>query len=267
MITQKDIQKYISKIPPTPKIVKKTLDYLSDGELTKAANCAKEDRALCIYLINLVNKPIYGFSNEVKDIVQIFSILGINESMQVIYNYMLNILSPKKWEFFNLNENLFHNLQSELSLSWTNILEHLQIDDREIQTSITLLPASVIVSEALFASHKEDVELIRSTKNIDLNKILKSLSGYSLFEICLLISKKWEMPASVGKIVLLSSGEKITEDDTKSLMLGKWMHLLLFFTLSKPAYIEANLNDFLEFNIEFVEDVYEEFLQVMEIES
>jgi len=49
-------------------------------------------------------------------------------------------------------------------------------------------------------------------------------------------------------------------------MLGKWMHLLLFFTLSKSEFIEAGLNDFIDFQIDYVLDIYNDFIKIMEIQ-
>jgi len=66
------------------------------------------------------------------------------------------------------------------------------------------------------------------------------------------------------ELVQASSGIKPAQN-TQSDTLGKWMHLLLFYTLSKPVYIEAGLNDFIEFNIAYVEEVYEEFSSIMEM--
>ncbi len=37
------------------------------------------------------------------------------------------------------------------------------------------------------------------------------------------------------------------------------MHLLFFYQLSQPLATNAGLNDFIEFNIEYVHDIYEEF--------
>jgi len=44
------------------------------------------------------------------------------------------------------------------------------------------------------------------------------------------------------------------------------MHLLLFFTLSKAEFIEAGLNDFIDFQIEYVNDIYDDFATIMEIQ-
>jgi HD-like signal output (HDOD) protein len=264
MVTKKDIDLFIEKIPPTPKILQETMRIVNNGELSKAAKVAETDLALKSYLINLVNKPIYGFRNEVSDVGQIFGILGLPTTQQTIYNYMLNLLSPKKWELFDLNEKLFQELQANLSLKWKKILEHLGINDKEIESAITLLPASIIVSEALFCNAKKDVELLRSVNNLDYNTILERLCGISLFDICVQIAEKWDMPKEVSDIVFSASGLD-PSDDPQIDMLAKWMHLLLFYELSQPMFVKASLNDFIDFQIDYVGDIYEEFSQVMEI--
>ena len=109
------IDSYIEKIPPSPKVLKVTLMLLNSGELVKAAQIAKEDLALNAYLKDLVNKPIYGFRNEVSDISQIFGILGVAKSQQAVYNYMISLLSPAQWKLFKLNKSSFSNLQADLS--------------------------------------------------------------------------------------------------------------------------------------------------------
>jgi len=264
LITKEQINLYIEKIPPTPKVLRETLLLLNSGELVQASKIAQTDKALNAYLVNLVNKPIYGFRNKVHNISQIFAILGVAGSQKVVYNYMISLLSPKHWILFKLNINSFHNLQAELSTNWDKILKHLNINDKDIQSAISLLPASIIVSEALFKDNIEDVALLRSVNHIDLNTILKRLCDMDLFDICEQISVKWEMPIQIAEIVQGASGVKEIQDD-KIRLLSKWMHLLLFFTLSKPIYIEAGLNDFIDFNVDYVSDIYEDFIALMDI--
>jgi HD-like signal output (HDOD) protein len=264
LITRDTIDKFIEKIPPSPKVLKITLMLLEQGELTKASQIAKEDLALSAYLKNLVNKPIYGFKNQVDDISQIFGILGVAKSQQAVYNYMTSLLSPNKWKLFSLNKRSFHNLQADLSANWQKILLFLNIEDKNITSAISLLPASIIVSEALFSDKIDDVNLLRSINAIDLNTILKRLCKVDLFDICELIAQKWEMEKSISSIIQAASGVKPSEDKELN-RLGKWMHLLLFYTLSQPSYIEAGLNDFIDFQIDFVQDIYNDFSTVMEI--
>lgn len=265
MITKDRIDNFIQKIPPAPKALRETLSLLRVGELTKAAKVAETDLALKSYLKSLVNKPIYGFRNEVSDISQIFGILGVSSSQQSVYNYMITLLSPSKWLLFKLNENSFHELQDRLSKKWESVLKHLNIDDKDIDSAISLLPASVIVSEALFCEKIDEVRLLRNTKALDYNTILTRLCGIGLFDICEEISHKWEMPDNVGNIIQAASGIKPSKDE-KINLLGKWMHLLLFFELSQPMFLQADLNDFVDFQIDYVSDIYEEFAVLMEVQ-
>ena len=264
MIKKEDIEEFISKLPPTPKIVNETIKLLKDGELSKAAKVASEDKALNLYLKDLLNKPAFGLSKEVNDTTQIFTILGISGSLQAIYNYLLDMISPKKWVYFKLNQKKFNNFQADLSGNWKKILNHLYINDKDIEASISLLPASVIICEALFNKHKNDVELIRSSSDIDLNTILKRLSSYDIFDISIMISKKWDMGKTIEEIIKYSSG--LYNVKSENIVYSKWMHMLLFFIVSKPEYIESGLNDFIEFQIDFVNDIYEDFINLMGVE-
>ena len=171
MITIQQIDSFIDKVPPSPKVLKETISLLNQGDLIKAAKVAKEDPALNVYLKELVNKPIYGFKNEVNDISQIFGILGVSKSQQATYNYMISLLSPAKWKLFQLNKSSFYDLQAQLSTNWLKITAHLNINDKDIQSAVALLPSSIIVSEALFCEKLEDVTLLRSVDEIDLNTI------------------------------------------------------------------------------------------------
>ena len=266
MITKEKIDSYIEKIPPAPKALKETLKLLNAGELTKAAKVAESDLALKAYLKNIVNKPIYSFRNEVSEISQIFGILGVSASKQTVYNYMITLLSPDKWMLFKLNATTFHSLQDHLSIKWQKILSFLNINDKNIQSAISLLPASIIVSEALFNEHIDDVNLLRSVKALDYNTILQRLCGIDLFDICEQIATQWDMPQEIAKIVQASSGLKPQEDDLIN-QLGKWMHLLLFFELSQPSLVEAGLNDFIDFQIDYVSDIYEDFSKLISMEE
>lgn len=264
MITSEKVNEFIGKIPPSPQTLRDTLAFLQAGELIKASKVAAEDLTLSAYLKELMTKSIYSFRSEVSNISQIFGMLGVSGSQQAVYNYMISLLSPKKWLLFQLNATLFQKLQDELTVDWIKICTHLSITDKEIQSAITLLPASIIVSEALFCDKLENVRLLRSNSEIDYNTILKRLTGMDLFDICEKISQKWEMQENIAKIIQASSGLKI-QTDANITLLGKWMHLLLFYTLSKPYFIEAGLNDFIDFQVEFVMDIYDEFNSVLEI--
>lgn len=143
MITSEEVTHYIQNIPPAPAVVRQALDYARAGDLPKAAKCAFEDPALRHYLKILVNRPLYGFKNEVSDVSQIFSILGVSATVQTLYNYLLSLLTPKKWELFNLTDHQFYDLQASLSKRWEKILLHLSVNDKELHSAIALIPATM----------------------------------------------------------------------------------------------------------------------------
>jgi len=262
VVTQEEIREYISSIPPSPKTLKQVLLDLNNGELAKAAHSAAQDPALKLYLQNIVNKPIYSFKNSISDINQIFSILGLTQAKQIVYNYMISLLAPKNWELFKLTNKSFSDLQDTLSLEWKKILEHKNINDKEIFAAISLLPASIIVCEALFKSKQDNINLLRASNDLDYNTILKRLSGMDLYDLCKEIAIAWEMPTKVYELIIASKGEsQDLNEETK--MLSQWMHLLFFYQLSQPLCVNAGLNDFIEFNIEYVEEIYEEFQDLM----
>ncbi|OYZ67054.1 MAG: histidine kinase [Sulfuricurvum sp. 24-42-5] len=263
MITSEEIALYIQNIPAAPAVVQEALNYARAGDLPKASKCASQDPALKLYLKTLMNRPIYGFRNEVSDVAQIFGILGLATTQQTLYHYLLSLLTPKKWELFSLTNHQFYDLQASISKHWEAILTHLKINDKEIQSAISLIPASIIVCEALFAKHKTEVAQLRSVKALDFNTILFRMTGSDLFDLSGEIARKWEMPSRISDLIRSASGtrENLTGQER---VLAQWMHLLLFYELSQSAYVSAGLNDFIDFKIEFVQDIYESFAQVVQ---
>ncbi|MCK9374379.1 MAG: HDOD domain-containing protein [Sulfuricurvum sp.] len=266
VITQEEVSLYIQNIPPAPSVLRQTLEYLRDGDLPKAAKCAEEDPALKLYLKTLINRPIYGFRNEVSDLNQIFSILGISTTQQILYSYLLSLLLPKQWSLFTLTDQNFYDLQASLGRKWEKILKHLGLHNRDTESAITLLPASIIVCDALFGAHAKEVAQLRSVKALDYNTILIRLSKRSLFDLCSEIALKWEMSPSIAKIVHAASGTD-SQISGNLKLLAQWMHLLLFYELSQSAYVSAGLNEFIDFQIDFVQDIYESFMQVVDDET
>lgn len=266
MVTTEEISNYIHSIPPAPTVVRETLQFVREGDLVKAAKCAEEDPALKLYLKTLVNRPVYGFRNEISDLSQIFSILGISTAQQILYHYLMTLLAPKEWKLFHLDHHAFYDLQASLSRKWEKILRHLHLLDHDTESAITLLPASIIVCDALFGSHKAEVEQLRAVKALDYNTILSRLCQQSLFDLSTQIADKWEMSPSISRIVHAASG--LDQDlSSKEEILAKWMHLLLFFEFSQSTYVNAGLNEFIDFQIDFVSDIYESFMQVVEYDE
>ena len=262
MLKQK-IEKYIDTIPAIPENVKRCSMFLEEGDLTKAANAASLDPAFVRYLINMVNKPIFGFRNYVKDIHQIFGILGVEKASQIVNAYYASLLVPKKWKVFQIDNADFQLLQSSLIHIWNKILKSLDYNQIHIASIVSLLPASLAVCEAIFEEDIEDIKLLKTYQDISYDDLLYKMTGFKIFDIFMEICKRWELKEeSVELIEYLS--KKISDDSVYS-KLAKYLHLLIFYELSKPKFIEAGLNDFIEFDTEFVSDIYQDFVKIVEI--
>jgi len=267
LVTQEKIKEYISKVPPLPETVKNSLNAVDEGDLPKAASFAKEDLALMSHLKNTVNKPIFGFKKDISDAGQIFGILGVLQAQQLLSSYLVSLLTPKDWSVFTLNNKKFNSLQAGLIYNWNKILSKLGCNDKDVANASILLSSSIIVCEELFKEHKADVDLLREVKQLDYNFILNKLTKKTLFDVATIIGKKWEVSPKTLKIILLSSGKYKSKDKNNDLKYAKFLHLLFFYELSRPDMVEAGLNDFLEFNIDFVGDIYDDFQNIMELEQ
>ena len=262
MITAQELDTLLKAIPPKPEILEQTLLQVQAGDLTKAAIIASEDLALTSYLKNFVNQPNFYFQKEIKEVKQIFGILGVNTAKELLYHYMLHLFSPKQWELFNLNEKSFAEFQSTLSANWKKVLDALKIPASDITAIVSLVPASIIVTEMLFASHQKEVQILREVKNLDYSTILERMTGMTLFDVATIIAQTWEMNSKAIKLLNLSAGT-IPCDDSTMCNLSRYLHLLFFHTLSQPTFIEAGLNDFLDFNPEYVMPIMENFQELV----
>jgi len=266
VIKQKDLIEYIKKIPPLPKSVEESLHYLQNGELAKAAERVKEDKALLQYLIDIVNKPYFGFRNRVENVNQIFGILGIENTKQILYSYLISLLTPKSWKVFNLTNKDFYNLQSKILSDWNKILEYeKKQNDANLKNSVIFILLSILTTEEIFKDHIEDINIIRQVKEIDYDELLRKFTNMSLLDIAALIVKKWRGDETIIKIIKALSNKDASDKNYGRFI--KYLHLLLFFELSQPEFIKAGLNNFMEFDPNFVKEVFEDFIKITNMEN
>ncbi len=261
MLTKDDIDKYLDSIPPIPQTIKTTLMYLECSDMIQAANTAKEDRAFVEYLSSIVNRPIFGFRDDIKNINQIFGILGLGRAKQIVYSYYMHIIMPKKWEVFDFSNKKFQELQANLMIQWSKILDALKIHDRDLEQSITLVPASLIVCEMLFRDMKDTVVLLKQTKDITYDEILYKMSGLKLLDVVEKIAAKWDFEESITLFLKDAFYENSKEE------LGQLLRLMLSYEMSKPYIINSGLNDFFDFSMDFQEEYVLKFQALIGIES
>jgi HD-like signal output (HDOD) protein len=263
LLTNSTIEKYISTIPPVPKVVKSCLAYLNASDMIQAANTAKEDKAFMLYLCNIVDKPIFGFAKEIKDANQIFGILGLNRAKQIVYGYYMLLILPKKWEVFDFSNKKFQNLQSNLIVNWDKILDFLGISDKDMRESIVLLPAALIVCEMLFRDIKGTIFLLRESKQVNFDELLLKMSGNTLFDVTGKIAKKWEFSKNIEDFIISIPSQKLDANSSiyKPII---FLRLLLSYEMSKPYIVQSGLNDLFDFPLEFDENDMLDFYSLME---
>ncbi len=263
MVTPEEIAEYLKRVPPLPATLRRTLDALDAADLAGAARAAQEDPALMHYLRHVVNSAAYGFRQELKEAPQIFSALGVDRAKQLLYAYMVTVLAPKKWRFFNLEQVDFQNFQTDLMCRWEKLVKRESADEKYL-TAAAVMSAGLVVADALFGDRAEDVALLRQTEDLDLDTIMLRISGLRFWQLVDRIAQKWEVSHEVRKLVNLAFGEEPCDEKERVCHLARLLHLLLFYELSRPKMMEAGANYFLTFHPEFVEPVMDAAEVMME---
>ena len=263
MLSETTITNYIETIPPIPKIVKECSKALENGDLVHAADIANEDRALIHYLQNIVNKPIFGFRDEIKNTRQVFGILGISKAKQLIYGYYLLLILPKKWEVFDFNTKQFQDFQARLIHNWGKIVKFLGKENSEIIPAISIIPASLIVCEMLFTDINSTVKLLRDKKQLSYETILLKMTDRSFFEIASMIAKKWDFSEEIVDLIK-KIGDASEGDFGKDALEITYLRLLLSFEMSRPMMVKAGLNDLFELELVVDDEIAVDFFNIMQ---
>lgn len=267
MLSESIINEYIKSIPALPSVVKNCMNALANEDLVKAADFASEDNALMSYLRNIVNKPIFGFRSDIKDARQLFGVLGLSRARQLLYSYYILLLLPNEWEVFEFDAHKFQELQARFIHHWSKILDSLGNQDKEIASIVTVIPAALIVCEMLFRPINDTVVLLKEKKSFSYEAILMKMTGYSLFDIIILIAKKWEISEKSMQILSNLSSKEEENIANKEAQLSEYLRLLLFYEMSRPVIIESGLNELFELNVAFDVSVMENFYTLISEDS
>lgn len=262
MLSNTTIENYIETIPAIPKIVKECIIILNQGELVSAADKANEDKALIHYLQNIVNKPIFGFRDEVKNARQIFGILGLAKVKQLIYSYYLILILPKKWEVFDFSSTDFQIFQARLIYNWGKIVKFLKKEDDELIQSISIIPASLIVCEVLFLDINDTVKLLREKKQMSYEAILYKMTEKKLSDISGMIGKKWDFSDKVVDMIK-EIGDTSKSDFGENTLAISYLRLLLLYEMSQSSMIKSGLNDLFDFEITLDDDITNNFYEII----
>ncbi len=265
MISKEKVDKYIKSIPPLEEALKECLGALKEGDLQKAAAIASTDPALMFYLKDLTTKPIYGFDKEIKDPKQIFGILGLTSALAVVESFLFSKIMPDKFFVFDLDKREFLDFQDQMVSRWIFILDKLKIENPKPYTTLaSLICSTAIFADRLFADNRDLINELQEHSNVNYNSILEKLAGINVFQIAKQIALKWEMDekaVNVLKVICTKELSKFSDEDIK---LAQFLYLLFFYIVSKPEYLKAGLNGFIELDFNFIGDTVTEFNTIME---
>jgi HD-like signal output (HDOD) protein len=257
MISQAELDDYISSVPPLPKVVKACSDALEEGDLIKAADEAAKDGALMFYLKELVNKPIFGFRTTIKDSRQLFGALGLSRARQFLYAYYANLLLPQKWIFFDLDKRVFQEFQAHIMVKWERILQKQNIDNDEMLKAASLIPSALAVCENIFKNHLVTIKLIREQKPLSYDLILYKLTKMHFIDVAIQIARKWELSTAIEELLLDFKDTKPHGD------LIEYLKLLIQYELSRPELVQSGVNDFFELTIFANDDLIADFYSLI----
>ena len=239
LISEKDIKKYLSKVPPLPESAKKALQYLKEGDLRKAALEADNDIVLKKQIETVVNSAYFSLPNKVEDTVQLFTMIGLEMAQSLVYSYIVSLLEPKEWKIFDIN---FRDFQAQFLSAYEEymILEFGKETYKKYPEIGAIIPVAVCVCDMLLGDKKNKLRLITESVPLEIGTILKRMTGMTLFGIAAEIAKIWELENEKCEIVKKS--ECIECNNPISAL----VHFLFFYMVSKPAFMD--LNSLIEFN-------------------
>ncbi|WP_024791568.1 HDOD domain-containing protein [Lebetimonas sp. JS032] len=251
LISKNDIEKYLQNIPPIPKYALECLNALKEGNIKKAANDAQKDLVLKKQIEKIVNSAAFSLRKEVKDTLQLFTLLGIENIRAIVYSYLVSLLMPKNWEIFKID---FTDFQKEFLNSYKEFvsLEFGETIYKKYAEIGAIIPASVCVCDSLLGEKKEKLNIILNSAPLEYGTLLKRLTGESLFGIAAKIAEIWDLEKEKCEIIKKSECE-ICDNPFSALN-----HFIFFYLTSKPAFFD--LNSLIEFNpkcVDYIPKTYE----------
>jgi HD-like signal output (HDOD) protein len=250
VISKEEIKEKIANIPPLPEQVKKTIDYLKQGDLQRAADAADEDIVLKQKISSIVNSAYFGFSKELKDTRQMFSAMGVEMAKGVVLSYMVHLLSPKEWKIFTKID--FEEFQSAFLANAKEalILEAGEATYKKYSDAIAIIPATICLIDDLLGDKEEQVNLLMETSGLNYGTILKRFTDMSLFELASVVAKEWNL--NLSNIRAVKATECATcEDCEVECIVPATLHLEFFYLVSKPMFF--SLNSLIDFNPQVIE--------------
>ena len=258
LISQDDIKKYLSQVPPVPESAMAALKALKEGDLRKAALEAEKDFVLKKQIEQVVNSAYFALPNKVENTVQLFTMIGLEMAKSLVYSYIVSLLEPKEWKMFNIN---FKDFQAEFMSNYEKyvILEFEKETYKKYPEIGAIIPVAVCVTDMLLGEKKDKLNLILESSPMEIGTLLKRMTGMTLFSIAGEIAKIWKLENDKCEII------KKSECDVCDNKISALVHFLFFYMVSEPAFMD--LNSLIEFNPKCMDFIPKTTLRIMNADS
>ena len=274
MINQQEIDQYLNTLPPLPKILQDCIENVNKGDLAAAASSAVRDPILSKFLCDLSKKSVYGFSKPITDVNQVFGVLGLSRSRNIIQNYALMQFLPDTCKVFKFNKDLLSKFQDDMLVVWLYILQQLEIKNTNYESLAPLASATIIVCEGIFSNYVDAIRLVKDFNKIDYSTILYRLTEMSLDQLALKVAENLNIPKDTQVIhqILAQELEKDPKEDEQGqqddyseeqILVAKYLHLLTFYIFSKSDFMKLGLVELIEFKTDFVSEETKKFQNIV----
>jgi len=248
VVSKEKIESYIQSIPTSPADILEAIKALEENNIIGASTILSKLPPVVAHLQRMSQKGVQTLQEKNPAVNTVLAFFGSKKSKAVLYTYLISLTLPKKWKVFDFDNELFFLLNSELLYYWEQILKEKAPDKIERYIAATpLLTSSIAICDVLFADVKDNIKTLSQMGHNDLNSFLFKLTGFSIFDIAELLGRKLGFDEEVLSVVRLAENCKHDESHILGSELAQYLHLLLFYILSRPVYIKSGLNGFVEF--------------------
>ena len=185
----------VMDIRTLPEIHDSFMKFMSDTKSTKEdmANIFKRDPVIALTIIRFANSPLFGYSNKVTTVEEAYTILGYNETRNIVTSGMVFENEDYESDVFNRKEFWKHMVGS--ACVCRIIAKHIRakvID--EYYVAGLLHDIGKLILDQLFPEHFRNVIQIVDKQSIFYRKAERLIFGQTHMEIGEYFLNHWNIP-------------------------------------------------------------------------
>ncbi len=268
MIAKSEVISYIAQIPSSQQVIQQAIKLLDSNNLEQAGQLLQTAPAIVDYLQKMSRKGVLCIQEKDPCANTVIVFFGSKKTKAILYTYLISTILPKKWQLFDISNDQFFELSATLIHNWERILKTICPNDiSKYIAASSLITSSIAICDSIFGAKRKELDSLMSISHIDFSKLLETLTGMSIFDVAKIVGEKLSFEQEAIDVIGYAATAKESTENPQAAKLGKFLHLLLFYSLSRQEYIKTGLNSFLNFNTDGVAGVFEQFSSIVETES